>query len=61
MENLIKTVKIEAKELKKLRQDWRDMYNSHRTIFIRCKCGRLCDQGLMCPTNLDGGYCESGL
>jgi hypothetical protein len=42
-------VAISKKQLEKLWQDHNDMYNAFKTIFYRCECGRLREQGIICP------------
>jgi hypothetical protein len=40
---------ISLKKYKQLLQDIADMENAHQTNFIRCDCGRIKEQGLICP------------
>lgn len=47
-------------ELKQAKSDLRDCFNARQTIFHRCKCGRIAERGIICPTNREGGKCEAG-
>jgi hypothetical protein len=42
-------VTISKKKLGKLIQDHNDMFNAYKTIFYRCSCGRVREQGIICP------------
>jgi hypothetical protein len=42
-------VVVGKKQLNKLIQDHNDMFNAYKTIFYRCGCGRLREQGIVCP------------
>lgn len=47
-------------EVEQRRRDMADMYSSPHTVFVRCGCGRIRSQGLVCPTIAEGGTCEHG-
>jgi hypothetical protein len=47
-------------EVEQRRRDMADMNSSPQTLFVRCACGRIRSQGLICPTNAEGGDCEAG-
>lgn len=41
-------------------RDLNDCLSAVHTRFHRCKCGRLAEQGIICPTVQEGGDCEAG-
>lgn len=50
---------LEAK-LAQARRDLQDCYKACQTVFYRCRCGRIAERGIICPTNAEGGNCEYG-
>jgi hypothetical protein len=48
------------REILQQKRDIHDMNQTPQTIFVRCGCGRIKSQGLVCPTIAEGGSCEHG-
>lgn len=45
-----------------LQRDLNDCLNAAQTIFHRCACGRIAENGIICPSNQEKpGSCEKGL
>ena len=42
-------MKIPKEKYARMVRDFNEMWNAHQTIFIRCKCGHIKEQGLICP------------
>lgn len=53
-------IKRLLKVIGRMNADIRDMNAAHQTIFVRCACGRVREQNIICPTNQEGGHCEAG-
>lgn len=47
-------------KLQHAKRDVRDMYAARQTRFARCACGRMREDGVICPTNQEGGTCKTG-